>query len=238
MPHGAVSHGANARRSRSRSLLTSLPWRPLRGSYAVPSVAPASYQEPVPDLNRLGSGRPGPGPSPDSYLRRGVYRRTVGATTSRAVLAARRRHRDGAQALGAVALGSFLVPGHPRQECCHRLDDQEVDHGRDDQERDQCVEERAVPERAVVDRERSELKSGFPAIAAMSGVIRSTTIAVTTAVNAVPMTTAIASSTRSPRVRNSLKPFTYVTFTLAEEDTSGRMGHSGGSLKRRQSQWQ
>ena len=37
-------------------------------------------------------------------------------------------------------------------------------------------------------------KSGLPAIAAMSGVIRSATSAVTTAVNAVPMTTATASS--------------------------------------------
>ena len=49
----------------------------------------------------------------------------------------------------------------------------------------------------------------FPQIVPMSGVIRSLTIAVTIAVNAVPMTTATARSIRLPRVMKSLKPFTY-----------------------------
>ena len=48
------------------------------------------------------------------------------------------------------------------------------------------------------------LKSGLPKIAAISGVTRSSTTAVTTAVNARPMTTATASSTRLPRNRNVL----------------------------------
>src|SRR5215217_3189305 len=48
------------------------------------------------------------------------------------------------------------------------------------------------------------LKSGLPKIAAIRGVTRSSTTAVTTAVNARPMTTATASSTRLPRNRNVL----------------------------------
>src|SRR6185437_7248715 len=59
-------------------------------------------------------------------------------------------------------------------------------------------------------------KFGLPAIAAISGVIRSATSAATTAVNAVPMTTAIASSRRLPRVMNSLKPFKYLTPCVIE----------------------
>src|SRR5580692_8291341 len=54
-------------------------------------------------------------------------------------------------------------------------------------------------------------KSGLPAIAATSGVIRSATTAATTAVNAVPMTTATARSMTLPRERKVLKPFTYLT---------------------------
>jgi len=61
---------ANARRPGTRPLVK-------RFNQVVPSVAPASYQEPVRDLKRmgrlndpcherLGSGRPGPGPNPDS----------------------------------------------------------------------------------------------------------------------------------------------------------------------------
>src|SRR5579883_1793527 len=51
-------------------------------------------------------------------------------------------------------------------------------------------------------------KSCLPPIAAISGVIRSFTSAVTTAPNAAPMTTAIARSTTLPRIRNERKPFT------------------------------
>ena len=53
-------------------------------------------------------------------------------------------------------------------------------------------------------------------MAAMSGVIRSATIAVTTAVNAVPMTTATARSMRLPREMKFLKPFTYMTPCVVE----------------------
>src|SRR2546430_14769092 len=55
-------------------------------------------------------------------------------------------------------------------------------------------------------------KSGFPAIAAMSGVRRSLTSAVTTAPNAAPMTTATARSTTLPRRMNSLKPLNILRF--------------------------
>src|ERR1700674_3520869 len=49
-------------------------------------------------------------------------------------------------------------------------------------------------------------KSGLPKIAAMSGVIRSLTTAVTTAPNAPPMITATARSRTFPRNTNCLKP--------------------------------
>src|SRR6185312_4296705 len=52
-------------------------------------------------------------------------------------------------------------------------------------------------------------KSGAPTIAAISGVIRSFTKAVTTAPNATPITTATAKSTTLPRIRNCLKPFMF-----------------------------
>jgi len=54
-------------------------------------------------------------------------------------------------------------------------------------------------------------KFGLPAIAAISGVIRSATSAVTMAVNAVPTTIAIARLMRLPRLMKALKPFTYAT---------------------------
>jgi len=50
-------------------------------------------------------------------------------------------------------------------------------------------------------------KSGEPTIAAMSGVSRSLTSAVTTAPNAAPITTATARSSTLPRRMNCLKPF-------------------------------
>src|SRR6266545_4442107 len=50
-------------------------------------------------------------------------------------------------------------------------------------------------------------KSGFPTNAAIRGVIRSFTSAVTTAPNAPPITTATARSMTLPRDRNCLKPF-------------------------------
>src|SRR3954447_7516063 len=50
-------------------------------------------------------------------------------------------------------------------------------------------------------------KSGVPTIAPSSGVSRSLTSAVTTAVNAVPITTATARSRTLPRRRNCLNPF-------------------------------
>src|SRR6476469_7378778 len=65
----------------SGSALKSLRSWPLRASYRVPSVGTASYQEAMTDyearelvntrtcLRRLGSGRPGPGPNPDTYHR-------------------------------------------------------------------------------------------------------------------------------------------------------------------------
>jgi hypothetical protein len=49
-------------------------------------------------------------------------------------------------------------------------------------------------------------KSGLPPMAAISGVIRSFTSAVTTAPNAAPMTTAMARSMRLPFSRNFWKP--------------------------------
>ncbi len=49
-------------------------------------------------------------------------------------------------------------------------------------------------------------KSGFPTMAAMNGVIRSLTNAVTTAPNATPITTATARSRTLPRKINCLKP--------------------------------
>ena len=48
-------------------------------------------------------------------------------------------------------------------------------------------------------------KLGLPPIAAMSGVTMSLTNAAMTAVNAVPMTTATARSTRLPRRMNARK---------------------------------
>src|SRR5581483_660523 len=50
-------------------------------------------------------------------------------------------------------------------------------------------------------------KSGLPTMAAISGVSRSFTKAVTTAPKAAPMTTATARSTTLPRIRNCRKPF-------------------------------
>src|SRR5579864_196948 len=50
-------------------------------------------------------------------------------------------------------------------------------------------------------------KSGFPTSAAINGVSKSFTSAVTMAPKAPPMTTATARSTTLPRNRNSLKPF-------------------------------
>jgi hypothetical protein len=49
-------------------------------------------------------------------------------------------------------------------------------------------------------------KSGLPPIAAMSGVMRSLTSAVTTAPKAPPMMTATARSITLPRSMNSLNP--------------------------------
>src|SRR5438874_7739882 len=49
-------------------------------------------------------------------------------------------------------------------------------------------------------------KSGFPTMAAINGVIRSFTSAVTTAPNATPITTATARSRTLPRRINCLKP--------------------------------
>ena len=48
------------------------------------------------------------------------------------------------------------------------------------------------------------LKSGFPKIAAMIGVMMSATNAWTTRPNAAPITTATARSTTFPRIRNAL----------------------------------
>src|SRR5215472_13292637 len=53
----------------------------------------------------------------------------------------------------------------------------------------------------------SEPKLGWPAIAEISGVMMLTTSACTTAVNATPITTATARSTRLPRNKNVLNPF-------------------------------
>ncbi len=50
-------------------------------------------------------------------------------------------------------------------------------------------------------------KSGEPTTAAMIGVNRSLTSAVTTAPNAAPITTATARSSTLPRRMNCLKPF-------------------------------
>src|ERR1017187_10024933 len=56
-------------------------------------------------------------------------------------------------------------------------------------------------------------KSGLPTTAAMIGVMRSFTSAVTTAPKAPPITTATARSTTLPRITNSLKPWNIGTFS-------------------------
>src|SRR5437764_758606 len=64
-------------------------------------------------------------------------------------------------------------------------------------------------------------KSGLPPNAAMNGVIRSFTSAVTTAPNAAPITTAIARSTTLPRSRNERKPF--IRSHLVQRDVAERL---------------
>jgi hypothetical protein len=54
-------------------------------------------------------------------------------------------------------------------------------------------------------------KSGFPKIAAISGVMMLVTKEVTTAPNAAPMTTATAKSTTFPRMMNARKPFSMIS---------------------------
>ncbi len=68
-------------------------------------------------------------------------------------------------------------------------------------------------------------KSGFPTMAAMMGVIRSLTSAVTTAPNAAPITTATARSITLPRSMNCLKPFIswYLYHVWASEGTATRL---------------
>src|SRR4051812_24332598 len=75
----------------------------------------------------------------------------------------------------------------------------------------------------------SSLKSGFPAIAAMRGVRMKLTNAVTTAVNAAPMTTATARSMTLPRMTKSLKPLsigppTRDALTVISRPTAASLG--------------
>src|SRR6478672_2748153 len=65
-------------------------------------------------------------------------------------------------------------------------------------------------------------KSGFPMIAAMSGVSRSFTSAATTAPKAPPITTATARSTTLPRSKNALNPFSIVQLLHSCEKLSSR----------------
>src|SRR3954468_16944224 len=73
----------------------------------------------------------------------------------------------------------------------------------------------------------SDAKSGFPPIAAISGVMKLATNAVTSAPNDAPMTTATARSTRLPRNRKSLKPFT-VHLPGRVRSGAPEQGHPGG----------
>ena len=125
----------------------------------------------------------------------------------RAVFAAPGGLRYLTQAFGTFALGSLLIPRNHVEQLADRQNHEEIHYCGDDEERDHRVEEVAIGELALVD---SEVKLGevrLPPIAAISGVIRSLTSAVIRALNARPMTTATASSTRFPRSRNFLKPF-------------------------------
>src|SRR6266571_8940627 len=71
----------------------------------------------------------------------------------RAVHAAPRGYRDRAEALRALALGRLPVLLRQGQQPAHRNDHEEVDHGRDDREGEHGIDEGAVTEGAVVDRE-------------------------------------------------------------------------------------
>src|SRR5437588_7965732 len=77
-------------------------------------------------------------------------------------------------------------------------------------------------------------KSSLPKMAAISGVRRSRTTALTTAPKATPMTTAIARSTTLPRNRNALKSRASLTTSMAGSPNAGlmRMRSSCGRRRR------
>src|SRR3954449_13231262 len=75
----------------------------------------------------------------------------------------------------------------------------------------------------------SALKFGWAPIAAISGGVKLATNAVTSAPNDAPMTTATARSTRLPRNRKSLKPFT-VHLPGRVRSGAPEQGHPGGIL--------
>ncbi len=78
----------------------------------------------------------------------------AGPTCGRAERAAPGRDRDVREALGALARRTDVLLGHQAlEQRRERLDDEEVDDRRDGHERDQGVEEMAVVELRVVDRE-------------------------------------------------------------------------------------
>src|SRR3954462_2503675 len=60
------------------------------------------------------------------------------------------------------------------------------------------------------------LKSGLPPMAAINGVMMSFTSSWTTALNAVPTTTAIARSITFPRMMKSLKPLSIRVLRLTQ----------------------
>jgi hypothetical protein len=67
--------------------------------------------------------------------------------------AAVRGERDRAEAFGALACRLYHRRPGASHECADGLHDEVEDDGRDDDERDECVDERAVEEVAVVNRE-------------------------------------------------------------------------------------
>src|SRR5579871_1621535 len=70
-------------------------------------------------------------------------------------------------------------------------------------------------------------KSGLPPMAAINGVIRSATSAVTTALKARPITTATARSTRLPRMRNSRNSLSIRPPPVVERQGTNGGNHTG-----------
>jgi hypothetical protein len=93
----------------------------------------------------------------------------------------------------------------------HREHEHEVDHDRHREEADERADEVADREGDRSAPDRGNRDAGNTVVAgfqntSMSGVMMDATIALTTAVNAAPMTTATARSMTLPRMMKSLKP--------------------------------